>query len=107
SFLSVAPGQHHLLHSFPTRRSSDLSLQALFEKRFSHGLQFQASYTYSKSLDNASSFEEILNPTNFNATYGPSLFDARHRFVFNRSEEHTSELQSRGHLVCRLLLEKK
>src|SRR5439155_740332 len=29
--------------------------------------------------------------------------DARRR----RSEEHTSELQSRGHLVCRLLLEKK
>src|SRR5215208_5088052 len=27
--------------------------------------------------------------------------------VPNRSEEHTSELQSRGHLVCRLLLEKK
>src|SRR5690625_5631161 len=27
-------------------------------------------------------------------------------YVF-RSEEHTSELQSRGHLVCRLLLEKK
>src|SRR5690625_6192117 len=25
---------------------------------------------------------------------------------FDRSEEHTSELQSRGHLVCRLLLEK-
>jgi hypothetical protein len=59
------------------------SLQALFEKRFSHSLQFQASYTYSKSLDNASSFEEILNPLNFNATYGPSLFDSRHRFVFN------------------------
>jgi hypothetical protein len=59
------------------------SLQALLEKRFSHGLQFQASYTYSKSLDNASSFEEILNPLNYNATYGPSLFDSRHRFVFN------------------------
>src|SRR5690625_558090 len=29
------------------------------------------------------------------------------RFRQNRSEEHTSELQSRGHLVCRLLLEKK
>src|SRR5437660_2414393 len=28
-------------------------------------------------------------------------------FVATRSEEHTSELQSRGHLVCRLLLEKK
>src|SRR5439155_16618581 len=27
--------------------------------------------------------------------------------VYSRSEEHTSELQSRGHLVCRLLLEKK
>src|SRR5215510_7435371 len=27
--------------------------------------------------------------------------------VMERSEEHTSELQSRGHLVCRLLLEKK
>jgi hypothetical protein len=36
------------------------SLQALFEKRFSHGLQFQASYTFSKSLDNASSFPLIL-----------------------------------------------
>src|SRR5690625_6923394 len=27
--------------------------------------------------------------------------------IDKRSEEHTSELQSRGHLVCRLLLEKK
>src|SRR5207253_10287057 len=27
--------------------------------------------------------------------------------AFTRSEEHTAELQSRGHLVCRLLLEKK
>jgi hypothetical protein len=59
------------------------SLQVLLEKRYSHGLQFQASYTYSKSLDNASSFEELVGPTNFNSTYGPSLFDARHRFVFN------------------------
>src|SRR5258707_11756768 len=29
------------------------------------------------------------------------------QFVFGRSEEHTSELQSRQYLVCRLLLEKK
>src|SRR5690625_6749478 len=28
-------------------------------------------------------------------------------YIIIRSEEHTSELQSRGHLVCRLLLEKK
>src|SRR5690625_4873669 len=32
---------------------------------------------------------------------------ATHHFRVLRSEEHTSELQSRGHLVCRLLLEKK
>src|SRR5690625_6112984 len=31
----------------------------------------------------------------------------RRRYWRKRSEEHTSELQSRGHLVCRLLLEKK
>src|SRR5690625_7024852 len=37
------------------------------------------------------------------------LSDLSHRFVNRdlRSEEHTSELQSRGHLVCRLLLDKK
>src|SRR5690625_6128355 len=29
------------------------------------------------------------------------------RLLHSRSEEHTSELQSRGHLVCRLLLDKK
>src|SRR5690625_6623746 len=32
---------------------------------------------------------------------------AKKIFSIWRSEEHTSELQSRGHLVCRLLLEKK
>src|SRR5437870_9024622 len=31
----------------------------------------------------------------------------RVEYALERSEEHTSELQSRGHLVCRLLLEKK
>jgi len=59
------------------------SLQVMLEKRFSRGIQFQASYTWSKTLDNASSFEDALNPFNFNATYGLSKFDARHRFVFN------------------------
>src|SRR2546422_3413538 len=33
--------------------------------------------------------------------------EIRHVSKFYRSEEHTSELQSRLHLVCRLLLEKK
>ena len=59
------------------------SFQAMLQKRYSHGLQFQAAYTYSKSLDNASSFESSLNPVNFNSTYGPSLYDARHRFVLS------------------------
>src|SRR5690625_911278 len=36
-----------------------------------------------------------------------NLADSFLRFFKKRSEEHTSELQSRGHLVCRLLLEKK
>jgi hypothetical protein len=64
-------------------KSNYNSLQAMLEKRFSHGLQFQASYTFSKSLDNASSFEDALNPLDFKATYGLSAFDARHRFVIN------------------------
>ena len=34
------------------------SLQALFEKRYERGLQFQASYTFSKSLDNMDNFGE-------------------------------------------------
>src|SRR5207253_4795919 len=34
-------------------------------------------------------------------------YDGNDRQAPLRSEEHTSELQSRGHLVCRLLLEKK
>src|SRR5439155_11406792 len=38
---------------------------------------------------------------------GFAPFRTAWRSVFFRSEEHTSELQSRGHLVCRLLLEKK
>src|SRR5207253_10661809 len=40
--------------------------------------------------------------TEFLAEFRPFVTSAS-----TRSEEHTSELQSRGHLVCRLLLEKK
>ena len=64
-------------------RSNYNSLQVLLQKNVSHGLQFQASYTWSKTMDNASSFESALNPLNFNATYGLSDYDARNRFVFN------------------------
>src|SRR5690625_5899724 len=37
----------------------------------------------------------------------PALEQSAEQSGLDRSEEHTSELQSRGHLVCRLLLEKK
>ena len=59
------------------------SLQLLLEKHFSNGLQFQGAYTFSKSIDNASSFEELLNPFNPRLSRSVSLFDARHRFVFS------------------------
>src|SRR5256884_3089019 len=39
--------------------------------------------------------------------YDAKLFGIEEIVVTSRSEEHTSELQSRLHLVCRLLLEKK
>ena len=55
------------------RREIELQLAAGSRaEEFSHGLQFQASYTLSKTMDNASSFESALNPLNFNATYGLS-----------------------------------
>jgi hypothetical protein len=59
------------------------SFQASLEKRFAHGLQAQVAYTWSKSIDLASSFEDMLNPFNPGATRALSLFDARHRLVVN------------------------
>src|SRR3712207_8586845 len=40
-------------------------------------------------------------------TFGASTTAANFSYGLQRSEEHTSELQSRQYLVCRLLLEKK
>jgi Carboxypeptidase regulatory-like domain/TonB-dependent Receptor Plug Domain len=59
------------------------SLQASLEKHFSKGLLFTLAYTWSKSIDQASSFENELNPINFRASRGLSLFDARNRIVFS------------------------
>ncbi len=59
------------------------SFQASLEKRFSHGVQLQAAYTLSKSLDWASSFEETVNPFNFKASRSLSLFNSAQRFVIN------------------------
>jgi hypothetical protein len=61
--------------------SSYNSFQVNLEKRFSHGLQLQGAYTFSKSIDMASSFEDTINPFDPNASRSLSLFDARHRFV--------------------------
>jgi Carboxypeptidase regulatory-like domain len=59
------------------------SFQTMLEKRFSHGVQLQASYTFSKSIDQASSFEETLNPFNPRASRSLSLFNSAQRFVIN------------------------
>lgn len=63
------------------------ALWATITKHYSSGLQFNASYTYSKSLDyNSLSTGEtyiLQNAYNPRADYGPSEFDARHRFVLN------------------------
>jgi hypothetical protein len=59
------------------------ALQISLEKNYSHGLLFQASYTFSKAIDQGASFENELNPINPRATRGLSLMDAKHRFVFS------------------------
>jgi hypothetical protein len=60
---------------------------ATINKHFSHGLEFLASYTYSKSLDyNSLSTGESLilqNAYNPRGEYGPSEFDVRNRFVMS------------------------
>lgn len=67
----------------PIANSTYNSFQTLLNKRLSHGLQFLASYTWSKSFDNASSFEESVNPIDPSKSRSLSLFDARQRFVFS------------------------
>jgi hypothetical protein len=65
------------------------SLQASLERRLSNGLQFEVAYTFSKSLDGASSFENALKPicngvlNNFRCNRSLSLFDARQRLVIS------------------------
>ena len=66
--------------------SSFNSLQAKFEKRFSHGVNLLASYTYGKSLDNTPGFNgsnasnaQPQNSRNLRSEYGLSDFDNRHR----------------------------
>src|SRR5258707_7659602 len=57
----------------------------------------------SPTLGRAADLIDANQPAQALATLEPTL----KRYPNNRSEEHTSELQSRQYLVCRLLLEKK
>jgi len=73
------------------------ALQASLRKRFGHGLAFLASYTYSKTIDDVSSFnitgsasqpvagenDLAQNPFDLAAERGRSMFDARQRFVLS------------------------
>src|SRR5207249_10508212 len=89
---------HRALHSFPTRRSSDLN----FSVKLKH-LQFD---TFRGPLD-----ARVLFALNFDGDVDEmkieGVADFKRIKSKPRSEEHTSELQSRFDLVCRLLLEKK
>src|SRR5690554_8183868 len=83
------------LHSFPTRRSSDLGPVILVEtgrvlQTFGVDIQHEAL---------AVNIQRQRGPRNREQPASEAQE--------TRSEEHTSELQSRPHLVCRLLHEKK
>lgn len=81
--------------------SSYNAMETSLRKRFGHGVSFLASYTWSKAIDDASSFnmtgsaakpvagenDLAQNPFNLAAERGLSMFDARHRFVFSYSWE--------------------
>src|SRR5207249_11724411 len=98
---------HHDLHSFPTRRSSDLN------QLFQVGKFAEAGKLYSQiATQNPKDYSATLQVGRI-ALLSNRLDDAQKWLekaitlqpVGKRSEEHTSELQSRFDLVCRLLLE--
>src|SRR5690606_39761695 len=81
------------LHSFPTRRSSDLDLSLL---------DWMTQWRQPK--DDEQWVRGVLGQLLFS---GDDIKKSVRKISGGRSEEHTSELQSRENLVCRLLLEKK
>ncbi len=62
------------------------ALQTSVNRRFSNGVQFQVTYTFSKSIDNSSGTYgldgggAVSNPTNLNADWGLSNFSRKHNF---------------------------
>src|SRR5262245_65311867 len=91
-------GDHRELHSFPTRRSSDLGGSFLENLRARDEVYEAAvDVVVREGRGSVSLLQRALG-----IGYGRAA-----RLIDFRSEEHTSELQSLRHLVCRLLLEKK
>jgi len=94
-FISISPSSTFLpgvtLANSLTERdsSSNSSYNALWvsgNKRMANGLQFNASYTWSHSIDDVSRNNNgivVQDSTNIFGSKGPSDFDARHRFVVN------------------------
>src|SRR5207253_7448425 len=104
-FSLTCDGHTRHLHSFPTRRSSDLreyTMPDAAEK--STGNPEQGSPASGSTFEAERSSAGLLVAARHHAAF--ALAPAAQETAA-RSEEHTSELQSRGHLVCRLLLEKK
>src|SRR5207248_8917053 len=96
-FFFYSSATHLDLHSFPTRRSSDLEAGVMRE------LHWHATATEWAFVLKGRVRTTVINPagqTETNDCCANTAFE-------NRSEEHTSELQSPYDLVCRLLLEKK
>src|SRR5699024_11973021 len=88
------------LHSFPTRRSSDLTVKGAKASAVIYSLVETAG---ANGLSERGYLHIVLSNL-------PSMDFRQHPELLKdlmRSEEHTSELQSRFDLVCRLLLEKK
>src|SRR5699024_12785864 len=88
-------------HSFPTRRSSDLPVGHHYRTRLTHTLEVsQIARTIARALRLNEDLTEAIAQGH---DLGHTPFGHSGEAV--RSEEHTSELQSRFDLVCRLLLE--
>src|SRR5690606_41547029 len=99
--------RHRHLHSFPPRRSSDLRACAESLEAIEHGdPHLRAAYAACRRSEAACA--ELLGDRDDDMHYTAQDEASAESFPASdpiRSEEHTSELQSRENLVCRLLLE--
>src|SRR5206468_12758432 len=98
---------HRDLHSFPTRRSSDLPGRILTDRLLggleASGLsreQYVAQLGAEIPIGRVGTPEEFANVVVFLASERASYVTGTAVQVDGRSEEHTSELQSRSDLVC-------